>query len=115
MQPLPVHEASQVGTVRRAATALAGRLGFDEVDTARVALVATEMATNLAKHGREGVVLLRAAARAPAASLELIALDGGPGIAGSPLQTDKVAAHASHRAPIAAVATGTSRHLRYPP
>ncbi len=81
MQPIPVTEASQVGSVRRTATDLAIGLGFDEVDTARVAIVATEMATNLAKHGREGVVLMRVAARPPAASLELIALDRGPGIA----------------------------------
>ncbi|MBY0397052.1 MAG: SpoIIE family protein phosphatase, partial [Thermoleophilia bacterium] len=77
---IAVTEASQVGSVRRAATDLATGLGFDEVDTGRVALVATEMATNLAKHGRDGIVLLRVAARPPAASLELIALDRGPGI-----------------------------------
>jgi anti-sigma regulatory factor (Ser/Thr protein kinase) len=81
MQSIPVTETTQVGSVRRAAANLATRLGFDEVDTARVALVATEMATNLAKHGQDGAMLLRAAAPRPAASLEMIALDRGPGIA----------------------------------
>jgi len=81
MRALAVTEASQVGSVRRAAADLAIGLGFDEVDTGRVGIVATELATNLAKHAREGVVLMRVAARPPAASLELIALDRGPGIA----------------------------------
>jgi anti-sigma regulatory factor (Ser/Thr protein kinase) len=81
MQPIAVTEASQVGSVRRTATDLATGLGFDEVDRSRVGIVATEMATNLAKHGREGVMLMRVAARPPAATLELIALDRGPGIA----------------------------------
>lgn len=81
MQPIAVTDASQVGSVRRAATDLAIGLGFDDVDSARVGIVATEMATNLVKHGREGVVLLRVASRPPVASLELLALDRGPGIA----------------------------------
>ncbi len=79
--PIAVRDPSQVGTVRRAATDLAADLAFDEHDTARVALVATELASNLAKHARDGEILLRVAARSPAASIELIALDHGPGIA----------------------------------
>lgn len=78
--PMPVVEASQVGAVRRAAADMAAALGFDEVDTARVALVATELGTNLVKHAREGEVLLRAAGRGAASALEIVALDRGPGI-----------------------------------
>jgi anti-sigma regulatory factor (Ser/Thr protein kinase) len=81
MQRIPVTEASQVGSVRRAAADLALGLGFDETETARVALVATEMASNLAKHGREGEMLLQAAAPTSDTTIELIALDRGPGIA----------------------------------
>lgn len=76
-----VVESSQVGAVRRAAVDLATRLGFAEVDAARVALVATELGTNLVKHAREGEVLLRATGRGVSADLEIIALDRGPGIA----------------------------------
>jgi anti-sigma regulatory factor (Ser/Thr protein kinase) len=79
--PIPVQDPTQVGTVRRAAADLAIQLGFDEHDGARVALVATEMGTNLVKHGREGEMLLRIMSSAGRAAIELIALDRGPGIA----------------------------------
>jgi hypothetical protein len=46
-----------------------------------VALVATEMSTNLAKHGREGKILLQVAPSTPQGLLEIVALDRGPGIA----------------------------------
>lgn len=83
MRNLPqiaVRDASQVGTVRRAATDLAVEHGFEEHDTARVALVATEMATNLVKHGCDGEMLLRTTAVGIANAVEMIALDRGPGI-----------------------------------
>jgi anti-sigma regulatory factor (Ser/Thr protein kinase) len=75
--PLRVVDASQVGAARRAATDLAVALGFNENDVARVALVATEMASNLVKHAREGEMLLQTSGDA----VELVALDRGPGIA----------------------------------
>ncbi len=81
LPPIAVRESSQVGTVRRAAVDLAAELGFDEADAARVALVATEMSTNLVKHAGEGELLLQAAPEGAATAIELIALDRGPGIA----------------------------------
>jgi anti-sigma regulatory factor (Ser/Thr protein kinase) len=77
---IPAHDPSQVGTVRRAAADLAIQLGFDEHDSARVALVATEMGTNLVKHARDGEMLLQITASPARAGVELIALDRGPGI-----------------------------------
>ena len=81
LPPIAVRESSQVGTVRRAAVDLAAELGFDEADAARVALVATEMSTNLVKHASEGELLLQTATAGAAPAIELIALDRGPGIA----------------------------------
>jgi anti-sigma regulatory factor (Ser/Thr protein kinase) len=78
--PIAVRDASQVGTVRRAAIDLASVLGFDEHDRARVALIATEMSTNLVKHARDGEVIVQIGSRGPLPVLELIALDPGPGI-----------------------------------
>ncbi len=78
--PIAVQESSQVGGVRRAAADLAIQLGFDTDGAARVGLVATEMATNLVKHARDGVMLLQPAVDAPT-WIELLALDRGPGIA----------------------------------
>jgi outer membrane lipoprotein SlyB len=42
--------------------------------------VATELATNLARHARNGRVLLAQVGEAPAAGVQLLAIDGGPGI-----------------------------------
>lgn len=80
-----VDDVSAVGEVRRTAVALADQLGFDETDRGRAALVATELATNLARHAREGVMIVQAAPSWSAAgervALELVAVDHGPGMA----------------------------------
>jgi anti-sigma regulatory factor (Ser/Thr protein kinase) len=77
-----VRDTSQPGEVRRAAVQLARELGFDEMAAGRVALVATELGSNLVKHAREGRVLL-APVKADDGSwmVELISMDQGPGIA----------------------------------
>lgn len=72
-----VTERSQPGGVRAAARDLAAAAGFDETDEYRAGLVVTELATNLVKHARDGVVLLRAL---PGTELEVISIDRGPGI-----------------------------------
>ncbi len=78
---VPVNEASQVGEARRAAVGMADRLGFDEEGQGRVGVVTTEAATNLFKHAREGVVLLRALECGRSLGVEVLALDRGPGMA----------------------------------
>ncbi|MEG2805343.1 ATP-binding protein [Stenotrophomonas sp.] len=74
-----IEESSQVGQARRDALALAGQLGFDETDAARVALVATELATNLIKHARGGRMYLSVVAGRSGQGVELCTLDDGPG------------------------------------
>lgn len=76
-----VEEASQVGESRRAAVRLAEAAGLGEAARGEVAIVATELATNLAKYGKNGRLLLQAIAPATGACVELIALDAGPGMA----------------------------------
>ena len=56
---LPVIDGTQVGSARRAAVAEAERLGAGESESAKVALVVTELATNLARHAGGGELLLR--------------------------------------------------------
>jgi anti-sigma regulatory factor (Ser/Thr protein kinase) len=77
---VPVVEASQPSAVRYAARELAARAGFNEEDSYRAGIVATELATNLVKHAQGGQILLRPAADG-VPQLELIAIDRGPGIA----------------------------------
>lgn len=76
-----LHDASQIGEVRRAATALAETLGFDATTTGRAAVVATELGTNLVRHARQGRLLL-GTVEAPhgAPQIEMLSLDDGPGI-----------------------------------
>ena len=78
---IPANDASRVGEIRRAATSLADAAGFGDTDRGRVALVATEAATNASRHARDGVVLMRALGEREGLGVEVIAVDRGPGIA----------------------------------
>jgi len=79
---VPVVDSSQPGEARRAAIAMAKQLGFDEAILGRVAVVATEAATNIVKHGEGGEVLLRPLQDdGGECGIELLALDRGPGMA----------------------------------
>ena len=73
-------DASQVGVARRAASALGRRLGFDEHEAGKVALVVSEVGTNLVKHAREGELLLCVARDGALRGVGVVALDRGPGI-----------------------------------
>lgn len=84
---VPVGHASDAGEVRRRATALAGSLGLDEADCGRVALVATELGTNLVKHAAgHGKLLLRGLVEGP--GVELLSIDSGPGFEVGPSLRD---------------------------
>ena len=73
-----VEDSSHVGEVRRLASGMARLSGFDEEDEGRVAVVVSELATNLVKHATGGVLLLRSLG---GEGLEILSLDRGPGIA----------------------------------
>jgi anti-sigma regulatory factor (Ser/Thr protein kinase) len=75
----PMEDTSRVGEARRHAAQLAQECGLDSVDSGRLALVVTELGTNLARHANEGRLLL--SPRPGRREVEVIALDRGPGIA----------------------------------
>lgn len=77
---LPVEQASDAGSARRAATDLAERLGVGEHRRAELALVATELATNLLKHAVQGTLLVRALRSERGTGVCLVAVDAGPGV-----------------------------------
>ncbi len=79
MQLQIVADVSQVAEMRRAVTDLAANLGFDETAKGRAALVATELATNLLKHGGGGEALIGPYEDATGFGVQIIALDKGSG------------------------------------
>ena len=76
---LRVEDQSGVAPVRRAAEQMAAAIGFDEQRRGEVAIVATELATNLLRHAGGGEVILRVTG-GDAPSVDAIAVDRGPGI-----------------------------------
>jgi anti-sigma regulatory factor (Ser/Thr protein kinase) len=78
---VPVTESSQIAEARRAGTVLATRLGYDDTQAAELAIVITELATNLVKHAHGGEILLRSLQTGSAVGIEVLSLDRGPGIA----------------------------------
>lgn len=75
----PMEDASRVGEARRHAAHLAAECDLDEVQAGRLALVVTELGTNLVRHAKGGRLLL--ATRPARGEVEVIAIDAGPGIA----------------------------------
>lgn len=77
---IAIAEQSQTGEARRAALALANRLGFAEMERGKIGVVVTEVATNLVQHARNGVLLLRAIEQPTRLGIEILSLDQGPGM-----------------------------------
>ena len=74
----PMGDPSRVGEARRHAAMLAAECNLDEVDAGRLAIVVTELATNLVRHAEHGQLWL--SARTARREVEVIAVDKGPGI-----------------------------------
>ena len=79
--PLRIEDPSQVSAARRVATRLAEGLGFDGTAAGQVALIVTEMATNILKHGGGGQIMLQSVHRDDVQGIEIVGLDRGKGIA----------------------------------
>jgi anti-sigma regulatory factor (Ser/Thr protein kinase) len=80
MIAVTVQDPSQISETRRKASDIAERQGFGDVDAGRVALVATELASNILKHGGGGEILIGTFEDTDQTGVELIALDKGPGM-----------------------------------
>ena len=73
-----IKDASSVGEARRAASLLAAGAGMGETAVGRVAIVATELASNALKHSGSGEILIQTGD--DPGSVDLLALDRGRGI-----------------------------------
>jgi anti-sigma regulatory factor (Ser/Thr protein kinase) len=78
---LALDAPTSAGAARRGAERLADKLGLPASRVAEIGLAATEIATNVQRHGGGGALLLRAHRGDAGAAVEIVALDTGPGIA----------------------------------
>ena len=80
MEAISVRDPTDVANARRRIGGLTTQLGYDETNAGRVAIVVTELAQNLVRHGGGGE-MLAGADQQREAGIEIMALDRGPGIA----------------------------------
>lgn len=77
---LELDEPSQIGAARRSAVSLGNAHGLDAEAVGRLAIVVTEAATNIVRHARRGLIVLRGLTAGATPAIEMLALDKGPGI-----------------------------------
>jgi anti-sigma regulatory factor (Ser/Thr protein kinase) len=77
---LPVVDPSQIGDARRRVAGFAELAGLGGTRAGTLAIIATELATNLVKHGSGGQLAAACFADADGVGIELMALDRGRGI-----------------------------------
>jgi anti-sigma regulatory factor (Ser/Thr protein kinase) len=77
---MPVTDPSSVGEARRDVRQLATTAGLAEPDVERASLIASEIASNLAKHAVDGELLVRRLDGDGRRGVELLGVDHGPGI-----------------------------------
>ena len=80
---IEVSETSQTGEARRKAVSYAEDLRMDQSQCGAVAIVATEMASNLVKHAGRGHILVQPL-HGSNSGLRIMSVDKGPGIADVP-------------------------------
>jgi len=77
---IPVTEESQVSFARRVVREICRRMSRDETLCGKAAIVVTELAHNLVRHGKGGEIVVREITTPSFLGLELLALDRGPGM-----------------------------------
>ena len=77
---IAIDDSSQIGEARRSAGAIAAASGLSATEAGRFAIIATEAATNIAKHAARGEIMLRSVVGQGIRAVDLVAIDSGPGI-----------------------------------
>ncbi len=109
-----VADETQPGEARRVASGMARLLGFDETSAGRVALVVTEVATNIVKHGGGGEILIRPLQEEGERGIELVGLDKGRGITNlAESRVDGVSSSGSAGTGLGAIARMADEHEIY--
>ena len=81
---IPIDQPTRIAEARRRAVAAARSAEFEERDAEEVAIIATELATNLLKHARSGELHIGGIYGTGEAGVEILSIDRGPGIADLP-------------------------------
>lgn len=81
VQRIPIYGDPDVVAARTQARNLAGTIGFDAIDQARIAIVTSELARNVVLHAHCGEVVLEQVVRDHEVGLQIVCEDQGPGIA----------------------------------
>jgi anti-sigma regulatory factor (Ser/Thr protein kinase) len=76
-----VDDSSRIAEVRRAVLAMAEHEGLSETSASSCAIIATELATNLSKHAKEGEVHVMGMSGRGLSGVEILSVDRGPGVA----------------------------------
>ncbi len=76
----PISDSSHVGEARRFAQNLAENHGFGETEAGKLAIITTELGTNLLKYGTACELVFRAIGETNSWGIEVLALDKGPGM-----------------------------------
>jgi anti-sigma regulatory factor (Ser/Thr protein kinase) len=77
---LTIDDPSRVAESRRTATLIAQRQGLSEEVATKASIVASELASNLLKHARQGNLQISDLTAQGEAGVEILSLDRGPGI-----------------------------------
>ena len=76
-----IADSSHTAQVRRFATQLADEAGLSQAESGKIAIITTELATNLLKHAKGGQMIVRPLADHYTRGVEVISLDDGAGMA----------------------------------
>ncbi len=79
-EAIPISDVGDLSAARLAVRSMSTAIGFDEQAVQEIALVVSELATNLVKHAKDGVLRLRRTEEAGRTGIQIDAEDQGPGI-----------------------------------
>ncbi len=74
---ITIRESSEIGAARRMSANLAEESGLNETKRGAIAIVVTELATNLVRYAKNGRLLMRSSVDS---GFEVLAIDQGPGM-----------------------------------
>ena len=76
----PISDKGEVGEIRRSAIAMARKINLNETQSGKIGIIATELASNLAKHATSGELIIRHSQHGGVNGIEILSVDKGPGI-----------------------------------